>query len=151
MKLLTALTALLLAPIALAGGAGMPAPAPVTGVITYHPSGGPLPFSDAVEVGNTLYLSGKIGTGADGQLVPGGVRAETRQVLDNIEASLKRYGYARAQLVKCTVMLTDMQDFAAMNEVYSAWMVKPYPARSTLGVSGLAAGASVEIECMAAK
>lgn len=150
MKPLTALLPLLLAPVALAGGAGMPLPAPQS-AITYHPSGGTLPFSDAVEVGNTLYLSGKIGTGADGKLVAGGVRAETRQVLDNIEASLKRYGYARSQLVKCTVMLTDMQDFAAMNEVYGAWMVKPYPARSTLGVSGLALGASVEIECIAAK
>ncbi|GHF96861.1 hypothetical protein GCM10017783_05970 [Deinococcus piscis] len=150
MKPFTVLVPLLLVPVALAGGAEVPAPTP-TLAITYHPSGGTLPFSDAVEVGNTLYLSGKVGTGADGKLVAGGVQAETRQVLDNIEASLERYGYARAHLVKCTVMLTDMQDFAAMNEVYGAWMVKPYPARSTLGVSGLALGASVEIECIAAK
>lgn len=152
MKPFTVLVPLLLVPTALAGGAEFPVSAPTpTPAITYHPSGGTLPFSDAVEVGNTLYLSGKIGTDADGKLVAGGVKAETRQVLDNIEASLKRYGYTRAQLVKCTVMLTDMQDFATMNEVYGAWMVRPYPARSTLGVSGLALGASVEIECIAAK
>ncbi|WP_261664297.1 RidA family protein [Deinococcus sp. Marseille-Q6407] len=127
------------------------APAGQTSPVTYHPSGGTLPFSDAVEVGHTLYLSGKIGTGADGKLVPGGVQAETRQVLANIEASLNKYGYVRANLVKCTVMLADMGDFAAMNEIYGAWMPRPYPARSAMGVSGLAAGAKVEIECIAAR
>lgn len=140
-------TALFLAlPTALAGGAAAPAR-----YVTHYASGGTLPFSEAVQVGRTLYVSGQIGFDAAGKLVKGGVKAETLQALNNMEAVLKSHGYTRANLVKCTVMLTDMKQFAAMNEVYGAWMVKPYPARSALGVSGLAAGASVEIECIAAK
>lgn len=151
----TALAAFLMVPsTALAGGAGQPfTSVPMTNPVqvTYYPSGGTLPFSEAVEVGNVLYLSGQIGFDAAGKLVGGGVQAETRQTLENIEAVLNEHGYTKQHLVKCMVMLTDMKDFAAMNQVYSAWMVKPYPVRSTFGVSGLAAGASVEIECMAAK
>jgi len=112
--------------------------------------GGTYPFSEAVRVGNTLYMSGQIGF-KDGKLVKGGVKAETKQVLDNIDNTLLKYGYRKSDIVKCMVMLTDMDDFGDFNKVYKAELMKPYPARSAFGVSELAAGASVEIECMAAK
>jgi len=114
---------------------------------TFLGDGGTYPFSEAVRVGNTLYMSGQIGF-KDGKLVKGGIKAETKQVLDNIHSTLLKYGYRKSDIVKCMVMLTDMDDF---NKVYKAEMIKPYPVRSAFGVSELAAGASVEIECMAAK
>ena len=77
--------------------------------------------------------------------------AETKQVLDNIHSTLLKYGYRKSDIVKCMVMLTDMDDFDDFNKVYKAEMIKPYPVRSAFGVSELAAGSSVEIECMAAK
>jgi 2-iminobutanoate/2-iminopropanoate deaminase len=77
-----------------------------------------LPFSEAVQVGNMLYLSGQLGTDSTGRLVSGGIRAETRQALTNIEAALERRGFTLDQVVKCTVMLVDIGEWAAMNEVY---------------------------------
>ncbi|GGI81981.1 RidA family protein [Deinococcus wulumuqiensis] len=121
------------------------------GPVKSVPSSGTLPFSEAVQVGQTLYLSGQLGLDAQGQLVPGGVRAETLQALSNIEATLTRQGYRREHLVKCMVMLRDMKDFAAMNEVYGSWMRRPYPVRSTFGGADLALNANVEIECVAAR
>lgn len=112
--------------------------------------GGNYPFSEAVRVGNTLYLSGQIGI-KDGKLAKGGIKAETKQTLDNINTTLLKYGYQKSDIVKCMVMLTDMDDFDDFNKIYKAEMAKPYPARSAFGVSELAAGASVEIECMAVK
>lgn len=112
--------------------------------------GGTYPFSEAVRVGNTLYMSGQIGF-KDGKLVRGGIKAETKQALDNIHGTLLKYGYRKADIVKCLAMLTDMDDFDEFNKVYKAELTKPYPARSAFGVSELAAGASVEIECIAAK
>jgi 2-iminobutanoate/2-iminopropanoate deaminase len=112
--------------------------------------GGEYPFSSAVRVGNTLYMSGQIGF-KDGKLVEGGVKAEAKQALDNINGTLLQYGYQKSDLVKCMVMLTDMDDFNDFNDVYKTELAKPYPVRSAFGVADLAAGASVEIECMAAK
>lgn len=112
--------------------------------------GGNYPFSEAVRVGDTLYMSGQIGF-KDGKLVKGGVKAETKQALDNIHATLLKYGYQKSDVVKCMAMLTDMDDFADFNDVYKATMAKPYPVRSAFGVSELAAGASVEVECIAVK
>ena len=108
------------------------------------------PFSQAVRVGDTLYMSGQIGI-KEGELVEGGVKQETAQALDNINKTLLNYGYQSTDLVKCMVMLTDMDDFAAFNEVYKAKLAKPYPVRSAFGVADLALGAKVEIECMAIK
>ena len=116
----------------------------------FYGDGGTYPFSDAVRVGDTLYLSGQIGF-KDDKLVKGGVKAETKQALDNIQAILLQYGYQKSNLIKCSAMLANMDDFADFNKVYQNELVKPYPVRSTFGVAGLAAGASVEIECMAAK
>lgn len=109
-----------------------------------------LPFSDAVRVGHMLYVSGKIGNiPGTMQLAEGGVQGETRQALENIKASLEKYGSSLGEVVKCTVFLADIAEWSAMNEVYKEFFpVKP-PARSALGTSGLALGARLEIECMA--
>jgi reactive intermediate/imine deaminase len=109
-----------------------------------------LPFSDGVRVGNLLFLSGKIGNvPGTMELAPGGIRGETRQTLENIKASLERMGSSMAEVVKCTVFLADIAEWAAMNEVYVEYFPENPPARSALGTSGLALGARTEIECIA--
>ena len=108
-----------------------------------------LPFSEAVRVGTLLFLSGKLGTDASGRVVPGGIAAETRQAMENIKTALERYGSSLDQVVKVTVMLADMAEWAAMNEVYVSYFRAHLPARSALGANGLARGARVEIECIA--
>ena len=111
-----------------------------------------LPFSDAVRVGNTLYLSGQVGVmPGKMELVSGGMAAESRQALKNIRTVLKDNNYAMSDVVKCTVMLADMSQWGAFNEVYKSFFARPYPARSAFGASGLALGAQVEIECIAAR
>ena len=112
--------------------------------------GGDYPFSEAVRVGDTLYMSGQIGF-KDGKLVKGGVKAEAKQALANINTTLLKYGYQKSDIVKCMVMLTDMDDFNDFNKIYKAELAKPYPVRSAFGVAELAAGASVEVECIAVK
>ena len=111
------------------------------------PGGRVLPFSDAVRVGNLLFLSGKLGTTSDG-LAPGGIAGETRQALENIKASLERHGSSMDRVVKCTVFLADMAEWGQMNEVYVTFFGDNLPARSALGTSGLALGGRVEIECI---
>jgi len=112
-----------------------------------------LPFSEAVRVGNVLYLSGQIGiVPGTTQLAPGGIREEARQTMENIRTSLEANGYGLANVVKCTVMLADMADWAAFNEIYKPFFPVSghYPARSALAASGLAFGARVEVDCIAA-
>ncbi|HEY4303653.1 MAG TPA: Rid family detoxifying hydrolase [Gemmatimonadaceae bacterium] len=106
-------------------------------------------FSQAVRVGNMLYLSGDIGADASGKLVPGGIQAEGRQALNNIKATLEKNGSALDRVVKCTVFLADMKDYDAFNEIYASYFRSRKPARSAMAASGLALGARVEIECMA--
>jgi 2-iminobutanoate/2-iminopropanoate deaminase len=108
-----------------------------------------LPFSEAVRVGDMLYLSGQLGTDSTGRLVAGGIGAETRQALNNIAAALTRHGSSMDRVVKCTVMLADISEWAAMNEVYVAFFRSHPPARSAFGTGGLALGARLELECMA--
>ena len=109
-----------------------------------------LPFSQAVRHGDTLYLSGQVGSlPGTRTLAPGGVRAEAQQALENIRAVLEAHGRTTADLMKCTVMLADMADWPAFNEVYKGFLKRPYPARSALGTTGLALGARVEVECIA--
>jgi 2-iminobutanoate/2-iminopropanoate deaminase len=108
-----------------------------------------LPFSEMVEAGPLVFLSGQIGSGTDGKLVAGGIKAETRQTLANIAAVLQRHGLSMERIVKVTVMLADMAEWSAMNEEYVAAFGKHLPARSAFGASGLAMGARVEIECIA--
>jgi reactive intermediate/imine deaminase len=108
------------------------------------------PFSDAVRLGDTLYLSGKLGTlPGTAKLVEGGIQPETRQTLENIKASLERHGSSMDRVVKCTVFLADIDEWAAMNEVYTTYFPDNRPARSALGASGLALNGRVEIECIA--
>jgi len=107
-------------------------------------------FSEAVRVENMLYLSGQLGVNASGSLVSGGIKAETKQVMDNIRGVLERNGSGMDRVVKCTVMLLDIAERPAMSEVYASYFPKDrMPARSTFGTTGLALGARVEIECMA--
>jgi 2-iminobutanoate/2-iminopropanoate deaminase len=111
----------------------------------------PLPFSEAVQAGDMLYLSGQIGL-APGTMSPvaGGVAAETRQAMDNIGATLRRHGLGYRDLVRCTVMLTDMAQWPELNRVYAGYFPDGrYPARSAIGAVALALGAHVEIECAA--
>ena len=108
-----------------------------------------LPFSEAVRMGNVLYLSGQMGIDSSIRLVPGGITAETRQALENIKATLEKYGSSLEHVIKVTVMLADMSEWADMNKVYLEYFSKNLPARSAFGTSGLALGGRVEIECMA--
>ena len=109
-----------------------------------------LPFSPAVRVGNIIYLSGQIGNRiGTREVVPGGVAAETRQTLENIRVILQAAGSTMDRVVKCTVFLADIADYAAMNEVYATYFPAAPPARSTVAGSGLALVAQVEIECFA--
>jgi reactive intermediate/imine deaminase len=110
-----------------------------------------LPFSEAVQVGDMLFLAGQIGSAPGTRtVVPGGMDAEAKQAMDNIGAVLKRRGLGFDSLVKCTVMLADMKDWPAFNTVYANYF-KPgrFPARSAFGANGLALGAKVEVECWA--
>ena len=109
-----------------------------------------LPFSEIVRVGDMLYLSGQMGTlPGTLTLAPGGVCAEAEQALQNIRAALEAHGYSLLHVVKCTVMLADMGDWAAFNAVYLKFFAAPYPARSAFGASGLALGGRLEIEAIA--
>ena len=106
-------------------------------------------FSEAVRVGGLLFLSGQIGLDASGKLAPGGIVAETRQTMANMAAVLERHGSSLDRVVKVTVMMADMQEWAAMNAEYVKSFTRNLPARSAFGVRGLAMGARVEIECIA--
>src|SRR3989442_14852374 len=109
-----------------------------------------LPFSAAVRVGNMLYLSGQIGNvPGTRQLADTGITGQTRQTFENIRTTLAYAGSSLERVVKCTVFLVDIKDFAAMNAVYVTYFPKDPPARSTVAGSGLALGARVEIECLA--
>jgi reactive intermediate/imine deaminase len=108
-----------------------------------------LPFSEAVCVGKMLYLSGMIGLEGPMKVIPGGITAETRQAMENIKATLERYGSSLDDVIKVTVMMADISEWAEMNKVYVTYFTKNMPARSAFGASGLALGARVEIECIA--
>jgi reactive intermediate/imine deaminase len=124
-----------------------------TGGITFYPSTLPYPFADAVQVGEVLYLSGDIGDAGDGRsLVPGGIEPETHRIFERLKARLARHGLGLGDVFKCTVMLADMGDWPAFNAIYAGYFEKGrYPARSAMGVNGLALGARVEMECLAHK
>lgn len=107
------------------------------------------PFSEAVQVGQILYLSGDIGIGATGKIVEGGVKAETKQAMDNIGANLARHHSSFDQVVQCTVALADIAEWPAFNEVYKGYFSKHFPARMAYAASGLALGARVEVQCNA--
>lgn len=109
-----------------------------------------LPFSEIVRVGDMLYLSGQMGTKPGTlTLVEGGLAPEARQALQNVQRALEAHGYSLQHVVKCTVMLADMTDWPAFNEVYREFFSAPYPARSAFGASGLALGGRLEIDVIA--
>ena len=108
-----------------------------------------LPFATAVRAGDTVYLSGALGIGPDGNL-PAGMEAQAKLAMDNLGAALKSAGLGWSDVTKCTVMLDDMKDWPAFNKVYVTYFPDgKYPARSAFGADGLALGALVEVECIA--
>ena len=110
------------------------------------------PFSQGIIAqGKFLFISGSIGMTNQGQLIEGGIKEQTKQALTNIKAVLSEAGYSFADVVKVNVFLTDMNHFAAMNEVYAGFFAKPEPARTTIQVAGLPKNAIVEIELTAVK
>lgn len=109
-----------------------------------------LPFSKATQVGDLLFLSGELGIDPKtGKLAPGGIKPETKQVMENIAATLDKYGSSLDKVAKCTVFLADIGEWAAFNEVYVTFFHGNYPARSAMAGSGLAFNARVEVECIA--
>jgi 2-iminobutanoate/2-iminopropanoate deaminase len=113
----------------------------------YKPVG---PYSQAVVDGDTIYVAGQgAGNPATGQLELGDVREETRRALENVKAILEAAGSSLERVLRCTVYLRNIADFAAMNEVYAAYFSAPYPARTTLQAAALPGGIAVEIDCIA--
>ena len=110
------------------------------------------PYSQAVEAGNTLYVSGQLPINpATGLFAEGGIKELTAQSLTNMKAILEAAGMSFDNVVKTTVFLADMADFADMNEVYAQFFAAPFPARSAVAVKTLPKGARVEIECIAVR
>jgi 2-iminobutanoate/2-iminopropanoate deaminase len=110
------------------------------------------PYSMAIEAGDLVFLSGQIPLdGATGKLVEGDISAQARQSLENLKTILEAAGLGFGHVVKTTIFLTSMGDFAAVNEVYKSYVGEPYPARSTIAVAGLPMGAKVEIEMIASR
>ena len=141
--------ALILGLVAASASAAPATRAPVEHLARPPVNGRALPLSDAVRVGDTLYLSGQLGFGADGKL-PEGVEAQTKAAMDNIGAILKRAGVEWKDVFHCTAMLDEMADWPAFNGVYVTYFpLGKLPARSAFGVDGLALGGKVEIECQA--
>lgn len=110
------------------------------------------PYSQAIEAGGMVFVSGQLPINpATGEFAEGGVKELTRQSLTNMQNILAEVGLTLNNVVKTTVFLADMSDFADMNEVYAEFFSAPYPARSAVAVKTLPKGALVEIECIAAK
>jgi 2-iminobutanoate/2-iminopropanoate deaminase len=111
-------------------------------------AGRALPFSSAVRIGDILYMSGQMGFREDGTL-PEGMEAQARQTMENIRAVLTSAGLGFPDVFHCTVMLADMNQWAAFNHVYLEYFSEPLPTRSAFGANGLALGGLVELECQA--
>ena len=108
------------------------------------------PYSPALQAGQLLFLSGQIGfEPATGALVTGGIAVETDRVLKNVEALLRAAGLGFEHVVRTTIFLADMADFAAVNEVYGRYFTEPFPARSTVQVARLPRDARIEIDAIA--
>jgi 2-iminobutanoate/2-iminopropanoate deaminase len=110
------------------------------------------PYSMAIETGDLVFVSGQIPLdAATGKLVDGDISAQARQSLENLKIILEAAGLGFGHVVKTTIFLTNMGDFAAVNEVYKAYVGEPYPARSTIAVAALPMAAKVEIEMIASR
>ena len=108
------------------------------------------PFSESVRVGDILFMSGQVGVDENNELVEGGIVGETRQIMINIGGALERRGLGFSDVVKCTVFLADVGEWGKFNTIYTSYFEPPYPTRSALGANGLALGARLEVECIAA-
>ena len=120
-------------------------------VFTAEPGPVKRPFSEVVRVGRMLYLSGQLGTDSSGKLVSGGIKSETRQALENVKHVLEANGSSMDDIVKCTAMLADINDWPSMNEVYVTFFSSHFPVRSSFATNGLVMGGRIEIECMATR
>jgi putative endoribonuclease L-PSP len=110
------------------------------------------PYSQAIEANGLVITSGQLPIDpATGEFAPGGIKEQTRQSLTNAKAILEEAGLGLGNVMKTTVFLSDMNDFAAMNEVYAEFFNEPFPARSAIAVKTLPKNALVEVECIAAK
>ena len=110
------------------------------------------PYSQAIEANGLVITSGQLPIDpATGEFAPGGIKEQTRQSLTNAKAILEEAGISLANVMKTTVFLSDMNDFAAMNEVYAEFFNEPFPARSAIAVKTLPKNALVEVECIAEK
>lgn len=110
------------------------------------------PYSQAIEVNGIIFASGQLPIDpATGEFAEGGIKGQTRQALNNASRIMEEAGTDLSHVVKTTVFLADMSDFADMNEVYSTFFKEPYPARSAVSVKALPKGALVEVECIAVK
>jgi reactive intermediate/imine deaminase len=110
------------------------------------------PYSQAVRVGNTLWLSGQIPLDpATGELVAGPIEAQARRVFQNLQAVIGAAGFNLEETVKVTIFLTDLTQFAAVNQVMTEYFREPYPARATVGVAALPRNAAIEVECILAR
>ncbi len=107
------------------------------------------PYSQAVKAGDLIIASGQMGMDTSGKMVETGIEDETKQALENLKAILEAAGSSLGEVVKTTVFITDMNNFAKMNGIYSQYFTEGFPARSTVEVSALAKGAKVEIEAIA--
>ena len=107
------------------------------------------PYSQAIVTGHLVFVAGQLGLTPDGSMVDGGIGAQTEQVMQNLAAILEEAGSGLDRLVKTTVFLIDLDDFAGMNEVYARHVGDRPPARSTVEIAGLPTGARVEIEAIA--
>jgi|TARA_B110000495_G_C22648046_1_gene384341 reactive intermediate/imine deaminase len=107
------------------------------------------PFSDAVRVDNTLYISGMIGEDDEGNLVEGGIVPEAHTVMKTMAKILAHFNLGYNDVFKCLVMIDDISEWSLFNSVYVQYFEKPYPARSAFGADGLAGNASFELECIA--
>jgi reactive intermediate/imine deaminase len=141
--------------IALIAAAWTAAAAAREGVpVEYSNAGMPLadmPFSAAVRVGDLLILSGQIGNlPGTTTLAPGGIKAEAKQALENVKRILEANGSSMDRVVKCTVMIADIDEWAEFNEVYVTYFPGPKPARSAFEAAGLAFNGRIELECWAA-
>ena len=110
----------------------------------------PLPFSDGIQVGNTLYVAGQQGTGSNGKLEEG-ISGQTRAALETIRRVATKAGFKMSDVVAVNVYLSDINDFAAMNKVYTTFFPDPKPTRTTVQVAALVNGAKIEISAIAAR
>lgn len=109
------------------------------------------PYSQALDLGNMVYLSGQIPVNPETGEMADSIEEQTKQSMKNVEAILREAGLTLSHVVKTTIFLSDLSDFAAMNAVYESFLQKPYPARSCVQVAAIPKGAKVEIECIAVR